>query len=55
MGFMGKIRGTTNAEAILAAMNRSLAVIEFGLSGKVIHANENFLRHPLPSRMFKPS
>jgi methyl-accepting chemotaxis protein len=28
---------------VLAALNNSLAVIEFSLDGKVVHANENFL------------
>jgi methyl-accepting chemotaxis protein len=33
-----------DAKAILAAINRSQAIIEFDLSGKVITANENFCR-----------
>lgn len=33
-----------NARAVLAAMNRSQAIIEFDLSGRILHANENFLQ-----------
>ena len=33
-----------NARAVLAAMERSQAVIEFDLTGGILHANENFLR-----------
>jgi methyl-accepting chemotaxis protein len=32
-----------DARAVLAAMNRSHAMIEFDLSGRILHANENFL------------
>ncbi len=32
------------AEAMLAAMNRSQAVIEFKLDGTILHANDNFLK-----------
>ncbi|MCT7663776.1 PAS domain-containing methyl-accepting chemotaxis protein [Shinella kummerowiae] len=33
-----------DARAVLAAMNRSQAIIEFDLTGKILHANENFLQ-----------
>ena len=33
-----------NARAVLAAMERSQAIIEFDLTGRILHANENFLR-----------
>ena len=33
-----------NARAVLAAMDRSQAVIEFDLTGRILHANENFLQ-----------
>ena len=32
-----------NARAVLAAMNKSQAIIEFDLTGKILHANKNFL------------
>jgi len=32
-----------NARAVLAAVNRSQAIIEFDLAGRILHANENFL------------
>jgi methyl-accepting chemotaxis protein len=32
----------TDEKAILAAMNRSQAIIQFDLTGKILHANENF-------------
>ena len=32
-----------NARSVLAAMNRSQAVIEFDLTGRILHANEKFL------------
>ncbi len=32
-----------NQKGIIAAINRSQAVIEFTLDGKILHANENFL------------
>lgn len=32
-----------NARAVLAAMNRSQAIIEFDTTGTILHANENFL------------
>jgi len=31
-------------ESIVNAINRALAVVEFDLSGRILHANENFLR-----------
>jgi methyl-accepting chemotaxis protein len=33
-----------NARSVLAAMNRSQAIIEFDLTGRILHANENFLQ-----------
>ena len=33
-----------DARAVLAAMNRSQAIIEFDLTGRILHANENFLQ-----------
>ncbi len=33
-----------NSRSVLAAMNRSQAIIEFDLSGRILHANENFLQ-----------
>ncbi len=33
-----------NARAVLAALDRSQAIIEFDLTGKILHANENFLQ-----------
>lgn len=33
-----------DARSILAALNRSQAIIEFDLSGRILHANENFLK-----------
>ncbi len=33
-----------DARSILAALNRSQAIIEFDLSGWILHANENFLK-----------
>ncbi|MGQ3295228.1 MAG: PAS domain-containing protein, partial [Shinella sp.] len=33
-----------DARAVLAAMKRSQAIIEFDLTGKILHANENFLQ-----------
>ena len=33
-----------DARAVLTAMNRSQAIIEFDLAGKILHANENFLK-----------
>jgi len=33
-----------NARAVLAAVNRSQAIIEFDLTGRILHANENFLQ-----------
>jgi methyl-accepting chemotaxis protein len=33
-----------NDRSVLAAMNRSQAIIEFDLTGRILHANENFLR-----------
>jgi methyl-accepting chemotaxis protein len=35
---------STNAEALAAAISRSQAVIEFGMDGIIVTANENFLR-----------
>ncbi len=32
-----------DARAVLAAMNKSQAIIEFDLTGKILHANKNFL------------
>ena len=32
-----------DARSVLAALNRSQAIIEFDLSGRILHANENFL------------
>jgi methyl-accepting chemotaxis protein len=43
-------KSTGNAEAQLAAINRSQAVIEFKLDGTIITANENFL-HTLGYRL----
>jgi methyl-accepting chemotaxis protein len=38
-------RGASSAnEGIIAAINRVQAVIEFDLEGKILHANDNFLR-----------
>ncbi len=34
----------TGAQGMIAAINRSQAVIEFGLDGRVLDANDNFLR-----------
>ncbi|EEF25003.1 conserved hypothetical protein, partial [Ricinus communis] len=31
------------ADAALDAINRAQAVIEFGLDGRILHANQNFL------------
>ena len=39
-----KLAGGTPAEAVLTAINKSLAVIEFDPSGNILTANENFLR-----------
>ncbi len=33
-----------SAQGVLDALNRSMAVIEFDLEGKVLHANDNFLK-----------
>ncbi len=35
---------TSDSNAILAAMNKSQAIIEFSLEGKILRANENFCR-----------
>ncbi|MCJ8509999.1 PAS domain-containing methyl-accepting chemotaxis protein [Rhizobium lemnae] len=34
----------SDARSILAALNRSQAIIEFDLGGRILHANENFLK-----------
>ena len=34
---------TSDADAIVAAISRSQAVIHFDMKGTVLHANENFL------------
>src|ERR1700744_2968008 len=34
----------SESQAKLDALDRSLAVIEFSMDGRVLHANENFLR-----------
>jgi methyl-accepting chemotaxis protein len=39
----GKLNGGAGADAVLAAINKSLAKIEFDPAGKIISANENFL------------
>lgn len=38
-----KLMGGANAEAVLTAMNKSLAMIEFDPAGNILGANENFL------------
>jgi len=39
-----KLAGGAAADAVLAAINKSLAVIEFDPSGNILTANDNFLR-----------
>ncbi|SMF86315.1 PAS domain-containing protein, partial [Tistlia consotensis] len=41
---IGKAAERQELEAMLSAIGKSQAVIEFGLDGKVITANENFLK-----------
>jgi methyl-accepting chemotaxis protein len=36
--------GSSSNEGVIAAINRVQAVIEFDLTGKILHANDNFLR-----------
>ncbi len=43
LGMKTLFSGKSDAEAQLAAINRSQAVIEFDLTGKILNANENFL------------
>lgn len=38
-----KLSSSTNSDAVLSAMNKSLAMIEFDPTGNVLGANENFL------------
>ena len=41
---MFKRTAYTEAQAKIEALDRSLAIIEFALDGRVLHANENFLK-----------
>ncbi|MCJ2051926.1 methyl-accepting chemotaxis protein [Methylobacterium sp. J-070] len=41
---MFKRKSYSDSDAKIDALNRSLAVIEFSMDGRVIHANENFLK-----------
>ncbi len=43
MGVFSALRGGSDAEATLAALSRSQAMIEFALDGTILTANENFL------------
>src|SRR5512139_1256204 len=38
------VRSTAEMGGIVAAIGRSQAVIEFDLNGRILHANENFLK-----------
>ena len=38
-----KLLGGSISDAVLAAMNKSLAIIEFDPAGNILTANENFL------------
>lgn len=44
MSFFSFSPGNSEAEALLAALNKSQAVIEFNLDGTIITANDNFLK-----------
>ncbi|WP_434355656.1 PAS domain-containing methyl-accepting chemotaxis protein [Parasalinivibrio latis] len=37
-------QGNSEASAIVNALDRSMAVVEFDLAGNILHANENFLK-----------
>ncbi len=41
---MFKRSSFSEADAKIAALDRSLAIIEFSLDGTILHANENFLK-----------
>src|SRR5690349_8923133 len=44
MGLLRNAFASSDNNGIVAAINRVQAVIEFSLDGKILHANENFLK-----------